>query len=125
MLSCNLAMIPSNTIFKADKFTSRRNKNIVAENVRIADIRIRLIDYHKADMRKNCIFPHPCECSPKLHCEVAIHLAMPLQPANQATFGGRCSQPATSRTHSDPGSAPVRKNRPSDSWRRLHPTSNA
>ena len=41
---------------------------------------------------------------------------MPLQPANQATFGGRCSQPATLRTHKDPGST-LRKNRPSDSWR--------
>ena len=29
-------------------------ENVVAENVRIADIHIRLIDYHKTDMRKNC-----------------------------------------------------------------------
>lgn len=88
-------------------------ENVVAENVRIADINIRLIDYHKTDItlllaalvRKNCTFSYPCECSPKLHCEVAIHLAMPLQPTNLATFGGRCIQLAMPRTHSDPGSA--------------------
>jgi len=61
-------MIPSNTIFKADKFTSRRNENAVAENVRIADINIRLIDYHKADMRKNC---------EAILCGRCIQLAMP------------------------------------------------
>ncbi len=63
-------------------------ENVVAENVRIADIRIRLIDYHKADTRKNC----------------------------EAILCGRCSQLARTRTHSDNGST-LRKHRPSDSWR--------
>ena len=70
-------------------------ENAVAENVRIADINIRLIDYHKTDLRKNC----------------------------EAILCSSCIQPAMTRTNSDNGSASAQESQ-SDSWRWLHPTSN-
>ena len=65
-------------------------ENVVAENVRITDIHIRLIDYHKAD--------------------ITLLLAALVRKNCEAILGGGCIQPATTRTHKDPGST-LRKNR--------------
>ena len=127
-------------------------ENVVAENVRIANIHIRLIDHHKADMRKNCeaILCGSCSqlATPRTHSDngsaranAALSCiarlpsttqclfnqqtwqpsaaaaansqglghtrtpAAPVRKNRKAILGGCCSQPATPRTHSDPGSA--------------------